>query len=183
MANTLFFFMAPEDEVAFLRMLERYTYEIYPRRIPPDWTTFRAAADIHDKLPEDDLYLHAAPHGDALVSPIRRGADKGMLRIDEVRSPVIHMQRSMLNEEGELLSGGLWAELDVTPETGRRTAAPHRFAAEYVEIETWVKKTFRRSDPKDYWIGPRAARRVKEENLVLRINEHRGGTVKLHRGR
>ncbi len=183
MANTLFFFMAPDDEVAFFRMLERYVFDVYPRRVPPDYKGFRAAADAHPDLPEDDLYLVASEIGAAAVDKVKRGPDKGYWRIDEVRSPVIYMQRSRLNEDGELLSGKLWAELDITPQTGRKSAADHRFRTFFLEIESWVKKNFRKGDPKDYWVGPRVARHVKEENLVLRIDAHRGGTVIVHRGR
>ena len=34
--------------------------------------------------------------------------------MDEVRSPVIFYERSGMNDAGELLSGQLWAELEVT---------------------------------------------------------------------
>ncbi|MCI0571801.1 MAG: hypothetical protein L0Y66_13700 [Myxococcaceae bacterium] len=177
MANTLHFFMAPEDEAAFLRNLERYVLEVYPRRVPPDWETFRASADAQDRLPEEEFYLVASEIGPALVDKVKRGPDKGAWRIDEVRSPVIFFERSRLNEEGELLSGKLWAELEITPQTGRRDPAPDRLRRLWLELEEWVKKSFRRGDPKDYFVGPRAARLYKEQGLVLRISEHRGGTV------
>ena len=183
MANTLFFFMAPDDEVAFFRMLERYVFDVYPRRVPPDYQGIRASAEALPELPEDDLYLVATEIGAAAVDKVKRGPDKGFWRIDEVRSPVIYMQRSRINEDGELLSGKFWAELDITPQTGRKSAADDRFRRVFLEIEAWVKKTYRKGDPKDFWIGPRVARQLKEEHLVLRIDAHRGGTVVLHRGR
>jgi len=180
MANVVEFFMAPEDEVAFFRFLERMVLEVYPRRVPPDWTTFRANAEAIPNLPEEDLYLVATEIGAAIVDKVKRGKEKGFWRIDEVRSPVIFMERSRKNEEGELLSGKLWAELDVTPQTGRRTQSPDRFRRMFMEIEDFFKKSFRGGDPKDYYIGPRAAREFKE-GLVLRVNEHRGGTVRVHK--
>lgn len=177
MANLLRFFMTAEDEVAFFRMLERFVLEVYPRRVPPDWQPFKASADSVERLPEEDLYLAASEIGPVEVDKVKRGPDKGFWRVDEVRSPVIFFERSRRNEEGELVSGQLWAELDVTAQTGRRNAAPDRFRSMFLEIETWMKKTYRGSDPKGFFVGPHAARAVKQEGLVLRDSAHRGGTV------
>jgi hypothetical protein len=173
--------MNAEDERALLHFLERFVLEVYPRRVPPDWVAFRARADSHDQLPEEEVYLCASDIGPALVDKVKRGPDKGHWRIDEVRSPVIFWQRSRLNEEGELLSGQLWAELDVTAQTGRRDAAPDRFRTLYVEIEEHVRKTFRRGSPKPFLVGPATARAMKSEGLKLRSDEHRGPEVTVHR--
>lgn len=176
MATQIQFFMLPEDEVAFFRALESHVLEVYPRRVPPDWTTFRASSASMEQLPEEEMYLVASEIGPAIVDKLKRGKDKGFWRIDEVRSPVIFYERSRTNEDGELVNGQLWAELDVTPQTGRRDAAPDRFRRLFMEIEGWMKKTFRKSDPPGFFVGPHAARAVKE-GLVLRKSEHRGGTV------
>ena len=63
MANVQKFFMAPEDEAAFFRFLERFVLEVYPRRVPPDWEAFRASAESMPQLPEEDLYLVATEIG------------------------------------------------------------------------------------------------------------------------
>jgi hypothetical protein len=177
MANQQRFFMAPEDEVALFRFLERFDLEVYPRRVPPDWQSFRAGEDTVPRLPEEELYLVASSIGPAVVDKIKKGPDKGFWRIDEVRSPVLFLERSRLDESGELLSGQLWAELEVTPQTGRRDAAPDRFRRLYREIDEYLKKTYRKSEPKGFLIGPKAARLHKESGLVLRDSKHRGGTV------
>ncbi len=178
MAHTLSFFMVREDELAFLRALEPHALEVYPVRIPPNWKPFQAAANASERLPEEALYLAASQLGPVLVDKVKRGPDKGAWRVDEVRSPVIYFERCRLNEDGELLSGKLWAELDVTPQTGRRDAAPDRFRRLYLELDEWVKKTYRKGVPKGFWVGPHAARRCKE-GLVLRDSAHRGDTVSL----
>jgi hypothetical protein len=180
MASLLRFFMSPEDEIVFFRMLERFELEVYPRRVPPGWKPFKATAECVSLLPPEDAYLAASAIGPVLVDSIKRGPDKGQWRVDEVRSPVIYLERSRANEDRELLSGKLWAELDVTPQTGRRGAGPEQFRRLFLEIESWLKKSFRRSDPPGFWIGPRAAR-LHKEGLVLRDSEHRGGTVEVHR--
>ncbi len=180
MANQLKLFINEDDERAMLQWLERFVLEVYPRRVPPDWQAFRARASEHERLPPEELYLVASEIGAAIVDKVKRGPDKGHWRIDEVRSPVIYWQRSRLNDEGELLSAQLWAELDVTEQTGRKNAAPDRFRTLFREIEEWVSKTFRRGNPKPWLVGPATARAVKE-GLVLRVDEHRGGTVTVHR--
>ena len=176
MANVQKFFMAPEDEVAFFRFLERFVLEVYPRRVPPDWESFRANEENLARLPEEDMYLVATEIGAAIVDKVKRGPDKGAWRIDEVRSPVIFVERSRTNEEGELLSGQLWAELEVTPQTGRKDAASDRFRRLFLDVNEYLKKTYRKGDPKDFLVGPKAARLFKE-GLVLRDSAHRGGTV------
>lgn len=179
MADQLRLFMAPEDEVAFLRFLERFALEVYPRRIPEGWEPFRADAAAHPRLPEE-VYLAASELGAVLVDRVKRGPDKGAWRVDEVRSPVIFWERCRRTGEGELLAGQLWAELSITEQTGRRTAAPDRFRALVLEVERWLRKTFRKSDPGGFLIGPRVARLAKE-GLTLRAEEHKPLTVQVYR--
>lgn len=173
--------MNAEDEAAFARFLERYVLEVYPRRVPPDWVPFRAAQKELPRFPGEDVYFVASDIGPALVDKVKRGPDKGSWRIDEVRSPVFFWERSHLNEDGELVAGQLWAELDVTPQTGRRDAAPDRFRTRYLEIEEWIRRIFRKGDPKGFFIGPATARAVKEGSLKLRENHHFGREVTVHR--
>jgi hypothetical protein len=180
MADQLRLFMAEEDEVAFLRFLERFALEVYPRRIPEDWQPFRAAPSAHPKLPEGELYLAAPEIANVLVDKVKRGPDKGSWRVDEVRSPVVFWERSRMTEGGELLAGQLWAETAITEQTGRRSAAPDRFRALVQEVEHWLKKTFRKSDPPGYLVGPKAARMAKE-GLPLRGDEHKPSAVRVWR--
>ncbi|MCA2977552.1 MAG: hypothetical protein INH37_04655, partial [Myxococcaceae bacterium] len=129
-----------------------------------------------------DVYLVASDLGPAHVDAIKRGPDKGSWRIDEVRSPVLFWERSVRNDDGELLSGQLWAELDITEQTGRKQAAPAAFRARVLELSNWLTKTFRKGDPKGSWIGPAAARAVKDEGLVLREDFVRNGRVVVPQG-
>lgn len=179
MADRLQIFMVDEDEVAFLRFLERFVLEVYPRRIPERWAPFRAAAAEHARLPEE-LYLAASEISAVLVDRVKRGPDKGSWRVDEVRSPVLFWERSRRTEAGELLAGQLWAETSITEQTGRRSAAPDRFRALVQEVEHWLKKTFRKSDPPGFLIGPRAARLAKE-GLLLRGDERKPSAVRVWR--
>jgi hypothetical protein len=179
MANTLKFFMEPEDEKAFFRFLAQHVLEIYPVRIPADWQPFRANEEAleHEQFPKDALYLAASAIAPVQVDKVKRGPDKGAWRVDEVRSPVIFYERCQMNDDGELVAGKLWAEIDVTPQTGRMDPAPDRFRKLVMEVEEFFKKRFRKGDRHGFWVGPDAARRSKE-GLVLRDSEHRGPTVK-----
>lgn len=176
MATTFKLFMEPEDERAFFRFLGTLHLEIYPRRVPPGWKGLRADEAALEALPEEDLYLAATEVGPVLVDKVKRGPDKGLWRVDEVRSPVIFYERCRTNEEGELVAGKLWAEMEVTPQTGRRDPAPDRFRKLVMEVEGFVKKRFRKGDRPGFFVGPQAARSAKA-GLVLRDSEHRGGTV------
>lgn len=180
MANRLRFFMTAEDEQAFLRSLRRFELEVYPARVPPAWKVFIAGAETWIQMPEEAAYLAASQIGPVLVDRIKRGPDKGAWRVDEVRSPVIYFERSRINSEGELTSGELWAELNWTPQTGRRRAAPDRFRSMVLEIEEELRRRYHRSEPKGFFIGPNAARLVKS-GLVLRDSEHKGGIVQPYR--
>ncbi len=180
MANQLLTFMNRDDEEGFLRVLEKYVFEVYPRRVPPDWKTFRATASTLDQFPREEVYLVASDIGPAMVDKIKRGPDKGFWRVDEVRSPVLFWQRCLPNDDGELVSGQLWAELDVTQQTGRRNAAPDQFRTRVVEIENWLRKNFRKSHPKGFLIGPKTARLVKEGLVKLREDAHWGREVILN---
>jgi hypothetical protein len=177
MANQLYSFMLAEDELQFLRAIEPHKLEVYPRRVPPDWKPFVASPAVQAQLPEEDVYLNAAHLGPVAVDMVKRGPDKGSWRVDELRSPVIFWERSRLNEDGELLNGQLWAELDVTQQTGRRSPAADQFRKLVMEIEEWLKRSFRKGNPKGFLVGPHAARAHKEGKLVLRHNEHRGREV------
>ena len=46
--------MEGPDEEAFFRFLSQYNFEVYPRRVPPDWKPFRANEEAVGKLPDDE---------------------------------------------------------------------------------------------------------------------------------
>src|SRR5512138_3674342 len=114
MAATLRYFMLPEDERAFFRALARHEITLYPEIVPPDWVAPRASDEVVPSLDHDAYYLAVERLAPVIVHTVKRGPDKGSLKIEEVPSPVFHYERSLRNEDGELVGGRLWAELDVT---------------------------------------------------------------------
>jgi hypothetical protein len=178
MAATLRYFMLPEDERAFLRLLGRSEIDVYPELVPPGYRPFRAGEGAQERLDGPAWYLAAERFGDVMVHPVKRGPGKGMLEIEEVPSPVFHYQRSLPNEAGELVGGRLWAELEVTDGPGSSRGKPLGLRRLFEEIQAFFRKSWRRSDPKGHWIGPHAAAAFRSDGLVLREPGHRGGTVR-----
>jgi hypothetical protein len=174
---TLHYFMLPDDERALFRVLARHGLTIYPELIPPGHVAPAVGEDVLPSLDRDAYYLAAERLGPVIVHPVKRGPDKGMLVVEEVPSPVLHYQRSVRNEAGELVAGRLWAELDVTDDPVSRAGKHRALRAVFEEIHGWLRKTFRRSDPKGWWVGPAAARAWKSEGLVLREPGHKGRVV------
>jgi hypothetical protein len=175
MGATLNYFMLPEDERALIRLLARREVTIYPELVPPGYVPVRAAEDT--QLDGGAYYLALERLGPVVVHPVKRGPDRGMLAIEEIPSPVFHYERCLPNEQGELVSGRLWAELEVTDDPGSRLGKPRALKALFLEIQDLFKKSWRRSEPKGFWVGPHTALAVKREGLKLRVAGHRGALI------
>lgn len=174
MAATLRYFTLPEDELALFRFLAPRSLTVYPELIPPGYAPPAADEAVVARLDASAYYLAMERLGPVIVHPVKRGRDRGMLEIEEVPSPVFHYERSLRNEEGELVSGRLWAELDVTDDATSRKGKPLALRKAFEEIRDFFHKSWRRSDPKGFWVGPAAAAAWKREGLVLREAGHRG---------
>jgi hypothetical protein len=177
MAATVHYFMLPDDEASLFRMLERRELTLYPELIPPGHVPVRVAPGAVPGLEHAAYYMAAERLGPVVVHPLKRGPDRGMLVVEAVPSPVFHYERSVRNDAGELVSGRLWAELDVTDDANDRRGKPLALRGLFHEIETFFKKSWRRSEPKGFWVGPHAAAAWKRRELVLREEGHKGGLI------
>ena len=177
MAATLHYFMLPDDERALFRHLARRELTLWPELIPPGHVALRLDAPAVDQLETPSWYIAAERLGPVIVHPIKRGPDKGMLKIEEVPSPVFHYERSVRNDRGELVAGRIWAELDVTDDAEDRRGKPFALKALFQEIHDLFRKSWRRSDPKGFWVGPHAAAALKRGELVLREAGHKGREI------
>ena len=83
-------------------------------------------------------------------------------------------ERLGLEGAAELVGGHLWAELVATGATDDLRGKPRGLARVFDEVHDWFRKGWRRSDPKGYWIGPKAAEAWKRNGLVLREPGHKG---------
>jgi hypothetical protein len=98
-----------------------------------------------------------------------------MLELDEVRSPVIHFERSRV-EDDELRSGRLWAELDVVGDRQHLMSKPDLLRSVFDRLRSQFKKAFHHSKPVGFFVGHVAARRAGE-GLVLREAGRKGEVV------
>ena len=176
MAATLDFFMLPADELSLFRLLARHEITLYPELVPPGWKAPRADDAAVATLDLPAYYLAFEKLGPVVVHPIKRGPDKGLLKIEEVPSPVFHYERSVRNDAGELVGGRLWAELVVTGATDDVRGKPRALTFVFDEIHALFRKNWRRSDPKGYWVGPKAGEAWKRGEVVFREPGHKGRT-------
>src|SRR5512141_417837 len=177
MGATVHYFMLPDDEVALFRLFARREVTVYPELVPPDWVPLAADEHTPSKLDGAAYYLALEKYGPVVVHPVKRGPDRGLLAIEEVPSPVFHYERSLPNEAGELVAGRLWAELEVTDDPHSAEGKPYALKRLFLEIQDLFKKSWRRSDPKGFWVGPHAAAAWKRGELKLRETGHKGKLV------
>ena len=115
--------------------------------------------------------------GPAIVDKVKRGPGQGLLA-HRRGALARHLHGALAQERG-----GRAAQRADVGRAGRHPAdGPQGRGAGPVPAPVparWrssLKKTFRKGDPKDFLVGPKAARLFKE-GLVLRDSAHRGGTV------
>jgi len=178
---TLHYFTLTDDELALFRVLAGQGLTVYPEVVPPGYRAPPATPELVPALEGSAYYLAAERLGPVVVHPVKKGPDRGMLAIEEVPSPVLHYERSLCSDAGELVAGRLWAELDVTDDPSARSGKHRGLHSIFEEIRVFVRRTFRRSDPKGWWVGPAAARAFRSEGLVLREAKHKGRAVGLGR--
>jgi hypothetical protein len=168
--------MLPDDERALFRMLARRGLTLYPELVPPGFTPVPVDEDAVDRLDAPSWYMAAERLGPVIVHPVKRGPSRGKLEVEEIPSPVLHYERSLLDERGELVGGRIWAELDVSDDPTDRKGKPRALRAIFDEISGFFRKSWRRSEPKGHWVGPKAAAAWKRGELVLREAGHKGRT-------
>jgi hypothetical protein len=168
---------APEDEKNFLGFLAPLDLECYPARIPPGFKPFMASPENLGRLEVEAYYLAAPRFAPVNVHAIKKGRDKGFLEIAETDSPVIHYERCLFDEQGQLRSGRLWTAVDLTGDADRNPAFPDGFRRLFMKIREHLVAQCRRSDPAGFLVAPAAARLFKA-GTVLRESGRKGGLLK-----
>ncbi len=168
MADVIRFFMSPEDEIAFFRALEPHGLTILPEIVPADFTPLPVTGELARTLEGPSHYLAAERLGPIELREIERGRNRGSFDVDEIRSPVIHYERSILTprpaqpspsvtEGSELQAGRVWAELVVSGNVRENIGKSESFRQLFEELRAYLKR-WRRSQPIGAFIGPGAAR-------------------------
>ncbi len=156
MADVVPFFMSPEDEVAFFRALEPMGFTLVPEIIPPGSEPMKVTGALAEALEGTSYYLAAEGIAPVEVREIERGPNRGSREVDEIRSPVIHYERSV-REGGELRAGRIWAELVVSGDTRENVGKSEAFRQLFERVRAYLKR-WRRSQPVGTFVGPGAAR-------------------------
>jgi hypothetical protein len=171
---------APEDEAQLFEFLERFHLTVYPDRIPPGYSPFLVRRDTAARLVEPSYYLAAEEVGPIQVRTVKKGRDRGATRIDETSSPVIHYDRSIKDELGQLRSGQLWTELNITGDVQRNSAFPDTYRRVWLQMREHLISRCHRSNPPGYLVGIQAAR-LARAGLVLREAGRKGDLLEVHK--
>ncbi|MHB8418232.1 MAG: hypothetical protein ACYDCL_09160 [Myxococcales bacterium] len=178
MADVLTFFMSPEDEVAFFRALEPMGFSIVPEIVPAGSEPRPVTGELAGSLEGASHYLAAERLAPLELREIERGPNRGSLEVDEIRSPVIHYERSV--REGNCLHAGrVWAELVVSGDTRENVGKSEAFRQLFERVRAFLKR-YRRSEPVGALIGPGAARLFRQ-GVLLRGAGRKGEAFRPYR--
>lgn len=176
MPTTFAYVFAPDDEKQFFAFLEQYNLTAYPERIPLDFKPIVVNAAGAGELTEAAYYLAAEQLGEVVVRSIKRGKDRGAMEIDEILSPVFHYQRSMWDELGQLRSGRLWSELNLTGDMQKNPVFTEGYRRLTLKMQDYMKTQTLRSQPSGWYIG-HAAAKLSKAGTILREAGRKGGTM------
>jgi hypothetical protein len=168
---------APEDEKQFFEFLQRFHLTFYPERIPPDHVPMPVRGSSQESLTEPAYYLAAEELGPIEARMIKKGPERGWQEIDETNSPVIHYERSVVDDLGQLRSGRLWTEVNLTGDARRLPAFPDAYRRMWVQIREHIVSRCLKSEPAGFFIGPQAAR-LARSGTVLREAGRKGGLLR-----
>src|SRR2546421_4953867 len=136
--------MTREDEVDLFRRLEPRELELWPEFAPRGYQAPKLRAELAESLDSEAYYFAL---GEVQTHQVKRGPSRGLLKIDEVLSPVIHFQRSLADEGGELRSGYFWAELEARGDLSRLGGKPPGFHRLVRDLQEILKARYRKSRP------------------------------------
>ncbi len=180
MPTVLKLVLAPEDEKQLFSFLTPFHLTAYPDRVPRGYVPIVVDADAAQKLVEPAYYLAAEELATLSMRPVKRGKDKGALAIDETGSPVLHYRRSIFDDAGELRSGRLWCELNLTGDMQRNPAFPEPFRKMLLAIREHLQTRLHRSDPPGWVVGAHAAR-LSKAGTILREEGRHGIVLKAYK--
>jgi hypothetical protein len=171
------FVFAPEDEKQLCSFLAPFQLTVYPDRVPAGWKPFVLDAASAARLDGESYYLAAETLAPVRMRLVKRGKEKGTQEIDETASPVLHYLRSQVDESGQLRSGRLWCELNLTGDMQKNPAFPDAFRRMLVQIREFMQTRCHRSTPAGWLVGAQAAR-LSKAGTPLREEGRKGGLLK-----
>lgn len=152
MGKQVGFFMTNKDEVDFLKVIVQFNNSILDNK------AFVLTVEEAKSSPNLSLFI-TSPN--ANISKDNNGF------VDPIVAEVIQFSRCMLLDDKHLRTGRVWAEFKYYDNSKQLVAKSKEFKDTYNIYEKWIKKNFRLSKCKDYYIANDAYRAYKEDGIIL----------------
>ena len=152
MGKQVRFFMTNKDEVDFLKAIIQFNNSILDNK------AFVLTVEGANSSPNLSLFITAR---NTNISKDNNGF------VDPIVADVIQFSRCMLLEDKYLRNGRLWAEFKYYDDSKKLVNKNKGFKDTYNIYEKWIKKNFRLSKCKDYYIANDAYRAYKEDEIIL----------------
>jgi len=152
MGKQIRFFMVQQDEEKFLKVIKEFGDTIVDNMLQPF-----SLCDITSSTKE--ILNIISPESSIIKS--KRGC------IDSLFSDTIEFSRSYLKNQNELYYGRLWTELKYYNENREIVTKSKVLNDRYSFYNKWIKKNFKISDDKDFYIGEEAYKLYKEFDLRM----------------
>lgn len=153
MGKQVRFFMTNKDEVDFLKVIVQFSNSILDNK------AFILTVE-EAKSSTSNLSLFIASKN-ANISKDNNGF------VDPIVAEVIQFSRCMLLEDKYLRNGRVWAEFKYYDDRKKLVNKSKEFKDTYNIYEKWIKKNFRLSKCKDYYIAKDAYRAYKEDGIIF----------------
>ena len=152
MGKQVRFFMTNKDEVDFLKAIIQFNNSILDNK------AFVLTVEEAKSSTNLSLFITAQ---NANISKDNNGF------VDPIVAEVIQFSRYMLLEDKYLRNGRVWAEFKYYDDSKKLVNKSKEFKDTYNIYEKWIKKNFRLSKCKDYYIANDAYRAYKEDGIIL----------------
>lgn len=153
MGKQVRFFMTSKDEEDFLKFVVECSDSIIDNKAF-DLTVEEATSST------SILSLFIAPRNVSIAK------DKNGF-VDPVAAEVIQFSRCILLEGKYLKNGRIWIKLKYYDDTSKLVNKSKDLKDTYSIYEKWIKKNFRLSKCKDYYVANDAYRSYKEDRTIL----------------
>ncbi len=152
MGKQIEFFMLKADEEGFLQTVSEANHLIVDEKVSPIL--------LEDAINSIILSLYLISSNSCIFKN-----NSGF--IDAIVSEAIQFSRCMNREEKVVRSGKLWAEFKYYDRSKQLTTKNKQFNDMYNLYAKWIKKNFKQSKCKNYYIGNAAYEKYKSEGYLM----------------
>ena len=152
MGKQVRFFMSRKDEIDFLKIIVQLNNFILDNKA--------YLLTVEEAEVSTDLSFFITSQ-DLVISKDNNGF------VDPIVAEAIQFSRCMVLENKYLRSGRIWAEFKYYDNSKKLKTKSKEFSTMYSVCEKWIKKNFKRSKCKDYYIANDAYSAYKEDRVIL----------------